>query len=87
MLPVMPEIKERMELDVYVQKLSVLRTAYHNDQYKLEDDVNVNLPHSIVKKENMIAALKRDQATLDANHAQNRGRNLPYRTERKNLHS
>ncbi len=65
-----PEIKERMELDVDVQKLSVLRTAYHNDQYKLEDDVNVNLPHSIVKKENMIAALKRDQTTLDANHAQ-----------------
>lgn len=68
-----PEIKERMELDVDVQKLSVLRTAYHNDQYKLEDDVNVNLPHSIVKKENMIAALKRDQATLDANHAQTEG--------------
>lgn len=68
-----PEIKERMELDVYVQKLSVLRTAYHNDRYKLEDDVNVNLPHSIVKKENMIAALKRDQATLDANHAQTEG--------------
>ena len=62
-----------MELDVDVQKLSVLRTAYHNDQYKLEDDVNVNLPHSIVKKENMIAALKRDQATLDANHAQTEG--------------
>lgn len=62
-----------MELDVDVQKLSVLRTAYHNDQYKLEDDVNVNLPHSIVKKENMIAALKRDQATLDANHAQAEG--------------
>ncbi|WP_418914231.1 YodL domain-containing protein [Agathobaculum sp.] len=68
-----PEIKERMELDVDVQKLSVLRTAYHNDQYKLEDDVNVNLPHSIVKKENMIAALKRDQTTLDANHAQAEG--------------
>lgn len=68
-----PEIKERMELDVDVQKLSVLRTAYHNDQYKLEDDVNVNLPHSIVKKENMITALKRDQATLDANHAQTEG--------------
>lgn len=68
-----PEIKERMELDVDVQKLSVLCTAYHNDQYKLEDDVNVNLPHSIVKKENMIAALKRDQATLDANHAQAEG--------------
>lgn len=68
-----PEIKERMELDVDVQKLSVLRTAYHNDQYKLEDDGNVNLPHSIVKKENMIAALKRDQATLDANHAQAEG--------------
>ena len=68
-----PEIKERMELDVDVQKLSVLRTAYHNDQYKLEDDVNVNLPHSIVKKENMIAALKRDQATLDVNHAQAEG--------------
>ena len=68
-----PEIKERMELDVYVQKLSVLRTAYHNDQYKLEDDVNQNLPDSIVKKENMIAALKADNATLTANHAQTEG--------------
>ena len=47
-----PEIKERMELDVDVQKLSVLRTAYHNDQYKLEDDVNQNLPDSIVKPAN-----------------------------------
>ena len=65
-----PEIKERMELDVDVQKLSVLRTAYHNDQYKLEDDVNRNLPDSIVKKENMIAALKADQATLTANNTQ-----------------
>ena len=68
-----PEIKERMELDVDVQKLSVLRTAYHNDQYKLEDDVNQNLPDSIVKKENMIAALKADNATLTANHAQTEG--------------
>ena len=68
-----PEIKERMELDVDVQKLSVLRTAYHNDQYKLEDDVNVNLPHSIVKKENMIAALKADNTTLTVNHAQTEG--------------
>lgn len=68
-----PEIKERMELDVDVQKLSVLRTAYHNDQYKLEDDVKQNLPDSIVKKENMIAALKADKATLTANHAQTEG--------------
>ena len=68
-----PEIKERMELDVDVQKLSVLRTAYHNDQYKLEDDVNQNLPDSIVKKENMIAALKADKATLTVNHAQTEG--------------
>ena len=68
-----PEIKERMELDVDVQKLSVLRTAYHNDQYKLEDDVNQNLPDSIVKKENMIAALKADKATLTVNHAQAEG--------------
>ena len=68
-----PEIKERMELDVDVQKLSILRTAYHNDQYKLEDDVNQNLPDSIVKKENMIAALKADKATLTVNHAQTEG--------------
>lgn len=32
-----------------------------------------NLPHSIVKKENMIAALKADKATLTANHAHTEG--------------
>ena len=65
-----PEIKERMELEVDVNKLTVLRSAYQNDQYKLQDDVNKNIPDSIVKKEKMLAALRQDSSVFRANTAQ-----------------
>ena len=65
-----PEIKERMELEVDVNKLAVLRSAYQNDQYKLQDDVNKNIPDSIVKKEEMLVALRQDSSVFRANTAQ-----------------
>ena len=68
-----PQIKERMELEVEVNKLSVLRSAYQNERFRLQDDVRVNLPNEITKKEFMLAALKRDAETFAANHAQNVG--------------
>ncbi|WP_373165047.1 LPD11 domain-containing protein [Agathobaculum sp. Marseille-P7918] len=68
-----PKIKERMELEVDVNKLSVLRSAYKNEHYRLQDDINVNLPHEIAKKENLLTALQHDSATFAANHAQSVG--------------
>lgn len=65
-----PAIKERMELEVEVNKLAVLRTAYKNEQYRLEDDVNRNIPDSIERKQKMLAALHEDKATFSANRAQ-----------------
>ena len=53
-----------------VNKLTVLRSAYQNDQYKLQDDVNKNIPDSIVKKEKMLAALRQDSSVFRANTAQ-----------------
>ena len=72
-----PKIKERMELEVDVNKLSVLRSAYKNDHYRLQDDINVNLPHEIAKKENLLTALQHDSATFAANHAQSVGDTFP----------
>ena len=65
-----PAIKERMELEVEVNKLAVLRTAYKNEQYRLEDDVNRNIPDSIERKQKMLAALHEDKATFSANRVQ-----------------
>ena len=59
-----------MELEVEVNKLAVLRTAYKNEQYRLEDDVNRNIPDSIERKQKMLAALHEDKATFSANRAQ-----------------
>ncbi|BFL39157.1 LPD11 domain-containing protein [Agathobaculum massiliense] len=68
-----PKIKERMELEVEVNKLSVLRSAYQNERFRLQDDARVNLPHEITKKEILLAALKRDAEMFAANHAQSVG--------------
>lgn len=59
-----------MELEVEVNKLAVLRTAYKNEQYRLEDDVNRNIPDSIERKQKMLAALHEDKATFNANRVQ-----------------
>ena len=68
-----PQIKERMELEVEVNKLSVLRSAYQNEIFRLQDDVRVNLPHEISKKELLLTALQHDTRTFAANHAQSVG--------------
>ena len=42
-----PLIKEKMELDIAVNELQVLKKGFMNSRYKLEDDVKVKLPKVI----------------------------------------
>ncbi|MGM9621758.1 MAG: DEAD/DEAH box helicase family protein, partial [Butyricicoccus porcorum] len=68
-----PAIKELMELEVHVNKLSVLREGYKSEQYRLQDDIRFSLPQSIALKESMIAALQEDNATFAAHRSQTEG--------------
>ena len=67
-----PRIKERMELEVEVNKLNVLRTAYKNEQYHLQDEIRI-IPDKITDKERLLAALQQDGRTFAAHHAESVG--------------
>lgn len=53
-----PRIREKMDLDVQVAKLKVLRSDYQNQKYRLEDKLLKHYPEEIQKAKNRIAALK-----------------------------
>ena len=61
-----PYIKEKMDLDVQVAKLKVLRSDYQNQKYRLEDKLLKHYPEEIQKAKNRIAALKNDAQIADA---------------------
>ena len=42
-----PAVKEKMELDVDVAKLKLLKANYMNNQYRLEDDIARKFPQQI----------------------------------------
>jgi len=55
-----PLIKEKMDLDVTVAKLKLLKSNYAAQQYSLEDDVRKNFPAKIANVEQRIKALRSD---------------------------
>ena len=61
-----PRIREKMDLDVQVAKLKVLRSDYQNQKYRLEDKLLKYYPEEIQKAKNRIAALKNDAQIADA---------------------
>ena len=61
-----PRIREKMDLDVQVAKLKVLRSDYQNQKYRLEDKLLKHYPEEIQKAKNRIAALKNDAQIADA---------------------
>ena len=61
-----PRIREKMDLDVQVAKLKVLRSDYQNQKYRLEDKLLKHYPEKIQKAKNRIAALKNDAQIADA---------------------
>ena len=55
-----PRIREKMDLDVQVAKLKVLRGDFQNQKYRLEDKLLKIFPEEIQKQKARIAALKND---------------------------
>ncbi len=60
-----PKIKEKMELDVEVQKLRLLRASFLNQKYRLEDAIAVSYPNKIEAIKERITAYKLDIKTVE----------------------
>lgn len=54
-------IKEKMDLEVEVAKLRLLKSEYQSTQYQLEDRLLKRYPEQIKKKEAQIAGIEVDQ--------------------------
>lgn len=59
-----PLIREKMEVDNEVQKLRVLKAAYQNQQYTMQDQLLVRGPKELKKLEEKIKAAIEDEATV-----------------------
>ena len=64
-----PRIKEKMNLEVEVSKLRLLKSSFQNQHYQLEDDLARSFPRDIAEAKARIAALEKDIATRDAHPA------------------
>lgn len=59
-----PRIKERMELDVDVAKLQIMKASHQSQQYDLEDKIRLYFPQEQQRLEWRIEGLQRDMAAL-----------------------
>ena len=58
-----PYIKEKMDLDIQVQKLKLLKSNFLSEKYALEDKIIKYYPQRITALENRIDGLKKDVET------------------------
>ena len=61
-----PRIKERMELDVDVARLRIMKADFQSKKFRLEDDILKRFPAEISRTEGMIAGIQADIQTLAA---------------------
>ena len=66
-----PRIREKMDLDVQVAKLKVLRGDFQNQKYRLEDKLLKTFPEEIQKQKARITALQQD-SQIAAAHPQDK---------------
>ena len=59
-------IKEKMDLDVDVARLKLMRANHQSQQYKLEDSILKRFPEEIEKSKGFISGLEADMRTLAA---------------------
>ena len=62
-----PRIKEKMDLDIEINKLSVLKAAWSKQRYTLQDSIVYTIPKNIKLNEEKIEALKKDILLRDSN--------------------
>ena len=55
-----PHIKEKMDLDIQVQKLRLLKSNYLSEKYELEDKIIKYYPITIARTKETIAGLEKD---------------------------
>ena len=55
-----PHIKEKMDLDIQVQKLRLLKSSFLSEKYALEDKIIKFYPQEIARRADVIAGLKSD---------------------------
>ena len=59
-------IKEKMDLDVDVARLKLMRANHQSQQYKLEDSILKRFPEEVEKSKGFISGLEADMRTLAA---------------------
>jgi len=59
-----PLIKEKMDLDIDVARLRLLKSDHQSHQYRMEDDLLKRFPEKIKENEGFIAGLEADMKTL-----------------------
>lgn len=57
-----PHIKEKMDLDIQVQKLRLLKSNYLSEKYELEDKIIKYYPTTIARIKETIAGLEKDRS-------------------------
>ena len=60
-----PRIKERMDLDVEVSRLKIMKADFQSKQYRLEDNVLKHFPEQILEAQGFITGLQTDIQTLN----------------------
>ena len=61
-----PRIKERMDLDVDVSRLKLMKADHQSKQYQMEDNLLKYFPEQIEKHKGFIKGLEADMETLAA---------------------
>jgi hypothetical protein len=62
-----PKIKEKMDLDIDVAKLKLLKANHQSNQYRLEDNLLKYFPENIEKNKGFIRGFEQDLKTLSEN--------------------
>ena len=62
-----PHIKEKMQLDIEVAKLKMLKADHQSQQYRLQDDILKSFPKRIESAKGHIAGFKADLERLETN--------------------
>jgi len=59
-----PLIKERMELEVEVSRLKLLKSEYRNQKYRYETQISTTIPNKIANIKQRITGMKKDIETV-----------------------
>ena len=61
-----PRIKERMDLDIEVSKLKIMKADHNSKQFRLEDSLLKYFPEKIEEHKGFVRGLEADMQTLAA---------------------